>query len=115
MMLDFDECADCLHYRGEHDPASGPCRCEVVSAHRSVPCFCGGFVLKCMDCPTAYRDFPLDCTLPDEQWAMIHDSEGGVLCAACMVRRIRKRVPGAVAVRMTIDISPASHTPAAKE
>lgn len=57
----------------------------------------------CMDCGLPYADFSLDSTLPDDEWALIHDSEGGLLCASCMVRRIKERVPGAVAVRMKID------------
>jgi hypothetical protein len=43
--------------------------------------------LACMDCGAVYSDFPLDTTLPDDQWRMIHDSDGGVLCASCIVRR----------------------------
>ncbi len=60
--------------------------------------------LACLDCGKVYRDFPLDATLPDEQWRMIHDSEGGILCANCMVARAAK-LPGAVAVRMQIEFA----------
>ena len=60
--------------------------------------------LTCMDCPKLYRDFPLDSTLPDEQWRMIHNSEGGVLCANCMVARARK-LPGAVVVHIRIEFA----------
>ena len=71
--------------------------------------------LACMDCGKPYADFPLDATLPDEQWLMIHDSHGGVLCANCMVARAAK-IPGAIAVRMFIDRAatpPAEAGPAA--
>ena len=59
-------------------------------------------MLKCMDCGVPYREFPLDTTLPDEQWRMIHDSDGGVLCASCIVRRAAK-LPGVIAVRAVIE------------
>lgn len=60
--------------------------------------------LSCMDCGVPYADIPLDATLSDEQWRMIHDSEGGILCASCMVARAAK-FPGAVAVRMRIEFN----------
>lgn len=60
--------------------------------------------LTCMDCETAYSAFPLDTTLPDEQWRLIHDSEGGVLCASCIVRRAA-RLPGIVAVRARLEFA----------
>jgi len=53
----------------------------------------------CMDCGIPYQDFPLDMTLPDEQWLMIHpEGEGGLLCAGCIVKRAA-RLPGVIAVR----------------
>ena len=58
----------------------------------------------CLDCGKPYSDFPLDATLPDEQWRMIHDSEGGLLCANCMVARLAK-LPGAIAVRMRLEFA----------
>lgn len=60
--------------------------------------------LACLDCGKPYRDFPLDSTLSAEQWRLIHDSEGGVLCANCMVARAAK-LPGVVAVRMQIEFA----------
>ena len=57
---------------------------------------------KCLDCGMPYKDFPLDTTLPDEQWRMIHDGEGGLLCAGCMVARAA-HIPGVIAVRMFIE------------
>lgn len=69
--------------------------------------------LRCMDCRLLYEDFPLDMTLSDEQWNMIHDSPGGVLCASCIVKRASK-LRGAVAVRAHIELLPlsAGETPA---
>ena len=58
--------------------------------------------LRCMDCSAIYADFPLDTTLPDEQWRMIHDSDGGILCASCIVKRA-SRLPKVIAVRATIE------------
>ena len=64
----------------------------------------GGDILSCMDCGKPYRDFPLDTNLPNAQWKMIHNSDGGVLCANCMVERI-SRLPKAVAVQARIDFA----------
>ena len=61
-----------------------------------------GVLARCMDCKVLYSDFPLDTMLPDEQWRQIHNSEGGILCASCIVRRA-SRLPGAVAVRAYIE------------
>lgn len=60
--------------------------------------------LKCLDCRKPYKSFGLDMTLPDDQWRMIHDSEGGLLCANCMVARASK-LKGAVAVRAKIEFA----------
>ncbi len=60
--------------------------------------------VKCLDCGKPYSEFPLDSTLPDEQWRMIHNSEGGILCANCMVARAAK-LPGTIAVRMRIEFA----------
>ena len=60
-------------------------------------------MLGCMDCGLPYKDFPLDTTLPDHQWLMIHDNEGGILCANCIVKRASK-LPGIIAVRAVFDI-----------
>jgi hypothetical protein len=49
-------------------------------------------VLRCEDCGKPYSDPDwIDCTLPDDQWLKIHPGgEGGVLCGACMLKRISK-------------------------
>lgn len=59
--------------------------------------------VRCLDCGLAYRDFPLDLTLPDEQWRMIHPDGNGVLCANCIVKRAAA-IHGAVAIRATIEL-----------
>jgi hypothetical protein len=61
----------------------------------------GGDV-RCLDCHLPYTDFPLDLTLPDEQWLLIHPDGGGVLCANCIVRRA-SQLPNVVAVRAYIE------------
>lgn len=58
----------------------------------------------CMDCGKPYASFPLDTTLTDDQWRMIHDSEGGILCANCMVERAA-RLSGAIGCRMHIELA----------
>jgi hypothetical protein len=60
-------------------------------------------IAECLDCGMPYRDFPLDTTLPDDQWLMIHpEGENGLLCASCMVRRA-SRLTGIIAVRARFD------------
>jgi hypothetical protein len=58
--------------------------------------------LGCMDCGKPYSTFPLDMTIPDGQWREIHETDGGVLCANCMVARLAK-LPGAIAVRAYLE------------
>ena len=59
--------------------------------------------LKCLDCGALYRKFPLDMTIPDDQWLMIYpEGEGGILCAGCIVRRAAK-LPGIIAVRAAFE------------
>jgi hypothetical protein len=60
--------------------------------------------LVCADCGLPYQDFPLDTTIPDEQWHAIFGGPGGVLCASCIVKRAAK-LPGAVAVRARIEFA----------
>jgi hypothetical protein len=57
----------------------------------------------CEDCGRPYSSLDwVDCTLTDDQWKMIYPSEGGILCGACMIKRI-EALPGVCAVRMRID------------
>ena len=54
---------------------------------------------NCLDCGMPYQGFPLDMTLPNEQWLMIHpEGEGGLLCAGCIVKRAAK-LPGIIVVK----------------
>lgn len=60
-------------------------------------------VLSCEDCFLPYASFPLDMTLADDQWSLIHPQPGGVLCSHCIVQRA-SRIPGVIAVRAVIEI-----------
>ena len=66
--------------------------------------------LCCMDCGTPYADFPLDVNLPRAQWLAIHSAENGVLCAQCIVRRIKERIPGVIVCHMIAEVAPHSPT-----
>lgn len=63
--------------------------------------------LGCMDCGLLYSKFPLDVHLPRSQWLLIHENEGGVLCAQCIVTRAAK-IPGCTVVHAILEISPRS-------
>jgi hypothetical protein len=52
-------------------------------------------MIPCMGCGTV--DMPLDTVLTGKQWRMIRPEEGGVLCAACIVRRA-SRLPHVIGV-----------------
>lgn len=58
----------------------------------------------CMDCGMSYLDFPMDVVLPNDQWALIsgRDDGGGILCAACIVKRAAKLKRFTV-VKMTLE------------
>jgi hypothetical protein len=57
----------------------------------------------CRGCAKPYSAFPLDMTIPDEQWLAINDGEsGGLLCAACIVERLAK-LKHAIAVRAYLE------------
>jgi hypothetical protein len=54
--------------------------------------------VKCLDCGTDYAaTMALDLALPRAQWLLIHPSDGGVLCANCMLGRAA-RLPGVINV-----------------
>jgi hypothetical protein len=99
----------CGHAESTHP--FGPCRYCACQAFSLVP-----GPLCCMDCDEPYADFPLDTTIPDEQWALIHGSPGGVLCASCIVKRAAK-LKGVVAVRAYFEFAdaPSTGTPATDE
>jgi len=58
----------------------------------------------CQDCGLPDKEMPLDTTLSHHQWDMITSKEEGygILCANCIVKRARK-LPGIIAVRVTLD------------
>ena len=45
--------------------------------------------VSCEDCSLPYQDFPMDITIPDNQWTEITGyTEGeGILCGACIIQR----------------------------
>ena len=57
--------------------------------------------VACMDCGLPYIEHGLDTTLTNEQWRLIHDNEGGLLCGRCIAVRAHK-LEGAVAIRARI-------------
>lgn len=60
---------------------------------------------ECLDCGKPYVDFPLDMTLPDDQWLLVHPAGfDGLLCAGCIVARA-KMLPRVVAVRAQIEFA----------
>lgn len=60
--------------------------------------------LDCMDCGEPNAEMPINTTLPHDQWRRIHDSEGGILCASCIVRRAAK-LPRVIACRMRFEFA----------
>ena len=64
---------------------------------------------KCLDCGLDYSDFPMDVILPRAQWLEIHPADGGLLCAACIVKRAAK-VPRATCIHAIIEIAPTRQT-----
>jgi len=54
-----------------------------------------------LDCGKPYEDFPLDVVLPDDQWERVCP-EGGVLCAACLVKRAAN-LPRVLVMRATLE------------
>ena len=46
-------------------------------------------IVRCEDCDLPYQDFPMDVTVPDDQWIELTgyaDGEG-ILCGACIIQR----------------------------
>lgn len=60
-------------------------------------------VAACLDCGLPYTDFLLDVLLPRSQWLQIHPDENGLLCAACIVRRV-SALPGVTALHAIADV-----------
>ena len=62
--------------------------------------------MKCEDCGHPYTDFGLDTTISNYQWSIIHpESNNGILCAKCMVKRASK-LSGIIAARMVFEFVP---------
>jgi hypothetical protein len=61
--------------------------------------------VACLDCGLPYADFPMDVSLPRGQWLTIHPDEHGVICAGCIVKRVRARMVGAVVIHMVVEVS----------
>lgn len=59
----------------------------------------------CLDCGRPYEQFELDMLLPRWQWLLIHPTDHGLLCAACIVTRASK-ISGCVAVHAVLGIQP---------
>lgn len=60
----------------------------------------------CMDCSLPYAQFPLDVMLPRAQWLRIHPSEHGLLCASCIVKRVRRCIPRATVIHAVVEVAP---------
>ncbi len=45
--------------------------------------------LKCEDCRLPYRLFPMDVTIPNEQWTELtgYTDGEGILCGGCIIQR----------------------------
>jgi len=57
-----------------------------------------------MDCGLPYSSFPLDVNLPRGQWLQINPKDGGVLCANCIVARVKKLIPGATVIHAIVEV-----------
>jgi len=60
---------------------------------------------SCLDCGLPYEQFPLDVLLPRAQWLLIHPTDHGLLCAACIVKRAAA-LPGCTVVHATLEMAP---------
>jgi hypothetical protein len=67
----------------------------------------------CHDCGCLYERFGLDLTLPHDQWAIVSAGTNGLLCASCICRRAAE-LPGAIAVRASIEVLAVPEPPAAQ-
>lgn len=60
----------------------------------------------CLDCGLPYAEFPMDLHLPRAQWLAIHPDEHGVICAACIVKRVKARIPRATVCHLIVEVAP---------
>jgi hypothetical protein len=44
---------------------------------------------NCEDCGLAYQDFPMDVTIPNDQWTELtgYTDGEGILCGGCIIQR----------------------------
>ncbi len=44
---------------------------------------------KCEDCGLLYQDFPMDVTIPNDQWVVLtgYTDGEGILCGSCIIQR----------------------------
>lgn len=115
----------CGHFTPVSAPAAPPERCPkcntMIRHAPGIGAFCPNPACKvsdgpfngspetlpaqCLDCGLDYSKFPMDVILPRPQWLEIHPEDGGLLCAACIVKRAAK-VPGATCLHAIIEIVP---------
>ena len=66
----------------------------------------GVTMASCKDCKLPYRKFPLDVNMARAQWLLIMPGERGLLCAGCMVKRIKRRIHGATVCHLIVEVAP---------
>lgn len=71
----------------------------------------GDHMVRCEGCGLSYGLFPLDVTVPDDQWRQIsgRDDGGGILCASCIVAR-GARLPGVTVAKLVFGYCPTAST-----
>ncbi len=49
--------------------------------------------MTCEDCGLLYQDFPMDVTIPNDQWIELtgYTDGEGILCGACIIQRGTKK------------------------
>jgi hypothetical protein len=62
---------------------------------------------RCWSCGLPYSKFPLDLLVPRAQWLLINRGrESGLLCAACIVRRMRRCIKGVTVIHAVGEVAP---------
>jgi hypothetical protein len=70
----------------------------------------------CKDCQLPYSHFGMDTHLPRSQWMEICPDDADLLCANCILNRIRNRIRGATVVHMIVEVAtPLPELPAMEE
>jgi hypothetical protein len=124
-VLHCERCGYCTH-ASQHGDGTGFI-CDICGKRISTCRVCGGFGMvkgldlrpltcstcegtgnevaddvRCIDCGLPYVEFPLDVSLPPEQWSAIHPQLNGVLCAQCIAHRAA-RIVGVTLLRMSME------------